>query len=630
LEYSLLGACGLVDHSNNLQLPATPESMNCKIWPPIALFLLLSLTTLSAFAGDASWLEVRTEHFRVITDAGEKYGREVASHFEQMRAAFGVIFGREKINDTVPLQIVAFRNTKEFRQYSPIFRGKVVELAGFAIPAQDENFVAIDMSLANSWETVMHEYAHVLLNANYTPTAPWFDEGFAEFFSSIKIQNAEVQIGGNIPETVALFQGQKLNMQELLEVQHHSETYNQSGQRRDMFYVESWLFVHYLFDTRQITRASQYFTLTNNKQVPVPQAIQAAFGISVNQLNDALLDYFRKGKIQVIRYKFSQQIAAASQVTVRPLDQLDARTQLADMHLHEEDYQAQAVKELEGITTENPKQVEAQRALGYAYLEERNFPKATEHLQAAAKLGSKDPRVYFFTAELLNDQNPAAIGTPDVAENLRRAIELDPQYADAYAMLGVSLMNTGSYAQAESNLARAIALSPRNEVYRLNYAFSLLNQQKITEAKTALSYIAHSSNAEVATQANQLLQQVKEYEAHTTPGATASTASTASHLNGPSSPAGIELASEPSPPVAAVQMSYIKGVLVAVDCSAPPAALLTVTSGGKTWKLQIANSDKLVLIGADKFSCSWSHKNVALNFSPTSADEGRVVSLEIQ
>ena len=55
-----------------------------------------------------------------------------------------------------------------------------------------------------------------------------------------------------------------------------------------------------------------------------------------------------------------------------------------------------------------------------------------------------------------------------------------------------------------------------------------------------------------------------------------------------------------------------------------------VTSGGKTWKLTVANSDKVVLIGADSFSCAWSHKNVGLNVSPTSANEGRVVSLEIQ
>jgi hypothetical protein len=71
-------------------------------------------------------------------------------------------------------------------------------------------------------------------------------------------------------------------------------------------------------------------------------------------------------------------------------------------------------------------------------------------------------------------------------------------------------------------------------------------------------------------------------------------------------------------------------VLVEVNCSTPPAALLIVASAGKTWKLKIADSDKVVLIGADKFSCDWSHKKVALNFSPTAPDEGKVISLEIQ
>jgi hypothetical protein len=53
--------------------------------------------------------------------------------------------------------------------------------------------------------------------------------------------------------------------------------------------------VQYLFDTEQVTEAAQ-FTLTNHQRVPVPEAAQTAFGMSANQLNDALLDHFRKGK----------------------------------------------------------------------------------------------------------------------------------------------------------------------------------------------------------------------------------------------------------------------------------------------------------------------------------------------
>lgn len=73
---------------------------------------------LPAIAADSPWVEVRSEHFTVITDAGEKNGRRVADRFEQMRTIFGLLFGRAKINQPVPLEIIAFRNSKELRQYS--------------------------------------------------------------------------------------------------------------------------------------------------------------------------------------------------------------------------------------------------------------------------------------------------------------------------------------------------------------------------------------------------------------------------------------------------------------------------------------------------------------------------------
>jgi hypothetical protein len=92
-----------------------------------------------------------------------------------------------------------------------------------------------------------------------------------------------------------------------------------------MFHVERWLFVHYLFDTEQVTEAAQ-FTLTNNQRVPVPETAQTAFGMSANQLNDALLDHFRKGKIHIIPYNYNKQILTSTRAPVRPLDPLDART----------------------------------------------------------------------------------------------------------------------------------------------------------------------------------------------------------------------------------------------------------------------------------------------------------------
>jgi len=82
------------------------------------------------FAGDPQWVEVRSPNFSVITDAGDKRGRDVALRFEQMRSVFGALMTKANVNLSVPLQIVAFRNTKEMRQVAPIFSGKPTELAG--------------------------------------------------------------------------------------------------------------------------------------------------------------------------------------------------------------------------------------------------------------------------------------------------------------------------------------------------------------------------------------------------------------------------------------------------------------------------------------------------------------------
>src|ERR1700693_4471372 len=135
-------------------------------------------------------------HFSVVTDAGEKRGREVAMRFEQMRAVFGTLMTKAKVNLPVPLQIVAFRNTKEMRQVAPLWKGKPTELAGLFQGGADRSFIMLDMSVDNPWTVVFHEYAHQLMNGTMKAALdPWFQEGFAEYFSSIEVDSKEARVG---------------------------------------------------------------------------------------------------------------------------------------------------------------------------------------------------------------------------------------------------------------------------------------------------------------------------------------------------------------------------------------------------------------------------------------------------
>ena len=224
-----------------------------------------------AWGGEAQWVEVRSPHFSVVTDAGEKRGQEVAVRFEQMRAVFGALMTKANVNLPVPLQIVAFRNTKEMRQFVPLWRGKPMQVSGLFARSDDRSFILLDLSVNKPWETVFHEYGHQLLEGNTSSEVPaWFDEGFAEYFSSVQVSGKEAEVGLPVSGDVAVLRsGSWLKIRDLLRVRTDSSIYNEDSERRSLFYAESWLVVHFLFDKQWITKAGQYFDLVAQKDLPV-------------------------------------------------------------------------------------------------------------------------------------------------------------------------------------------------------------------------------------------------------------------------------------------------------------------------------------------------------------------------
>lgn len=76
--------------------------------------------------------------------------------------------------------------------------------------------------------------------------------------------------------------------------------------------------------------------------------------------------------------------------------------------------------------------------------------------------------------------------------------------------------------------------------------------------------------------------------------------------------------------------NFMKGKLTAVDCSDGFGATLTVISSKATWTLHTRNREKMILIGADEFSCDWKNRDVAVNYRVLGSNSGEVISLEIQ
>lgn len=598
--------------------------------------LLLVFSCLPVFA-EQGWVEVRSPHFTVITDDGPKQGREIALRFERMRTVFGQIFRRSKISLPVPLQIIAFRNGKEMKPFVPVFKGKAVEVSGFFQQGDDRSYILLDMSAENKWEAVYHEYAHQLLNGNFPRLAPWFDEGFAQYFAAMQINGESYRIG-DPPEGAwdTLQRNRLMPVSALFTVVHRSETYYQSGDPRHLFYSQSWLLVHLLFDQNRVKQALDYFRFVNDEHVPVEQAITRAFGKDTKQLDQELADYFRLNRGKALIGKVAETFDLNS-FAVTSVDPLNLRVTLADVRFQSPDHRAEAAREYEQILKEKPDTSAAHRGLGYVSLSEGDFGKALEHFHQAARLSSTDPRVYYFSAvvfarNFMTSGKSLAENLQEMKTDLQKAIELDPSFADAYSVLGFANMAEGDYAGAVTNCKKAAELNPRNEMYALNLGRAYLGAGRFDEAKPIFEKLQESSDRTIAYPAQQALARTDRasYNAGAAEGHRMPETYDAPQWRRSQE----EIEREPEKPVAVAPdtrpIKYLRGQLVSVDCSDAPKATVTVSAAGKTLRMLTPDTKKLLLIGADEFSCSWTNRKVLINYKPGGQADGDLVSLEVQ
>lgn len=604
-----------------------------------ALFFVLSCIAIHlqkplARAGEVAWVEVKSPHFTVFTDAGEKRGREVATRFEQMRAVFGELMTQAKVNTPIPLQIVAFRNNKELKQVSPLWNGKPIELAGLFIPGSDRCFILLDMATENPWSTVFHEYAHQLMNGTLSMNLdPWFEEGFAEYFSSIEVNSHHANVGKIPAMTYEIIRQQgMMKVSDLFKVQHDSATYNESGDKRTVFYAESAMVVHYLYDNNLIPKLVQYFDLRYNKKVSVEEAIQQAFGMSAANFHKAIVQYVASNQFLYYPKQTPPEVETTG-YTSRPVSATDAAAVIADLHAHSRDYQEKAFSEFEQILKSDPGNAAACRGMGYVYLQKHDLEKAAEYFQRAAKSDPKDARVRYYSGLLTNMKGSGSEAELSFAtDELKAAVELDPDFADAYMQLAYVQGRAGDLNSALASARKAISLNPGNPGYYFNVANLYLQDRKTAEALSIYRALSKSSDPRIASQAENMAEQAERMQmalkdANTQQFVAPGRATLVER--------GPQINTAPAPPASNTPMvnspiKFLKGKIVQTDCSSAPAATLTIMSSGKKWTMQVRDSKHVLVLGADGFNCGWQGQSIALNYRDTGDLSGTVVSIEIQ
>jgi len=687
---------------------------------PLLLILLWSIP--GAPAAEPPWLEIHSAHFTVVTDAGEKKGREVALRFEQMRAVFATLLGKDRLNQPVPLTILAFNNDKSYYQAAPLIhvqgnaQGQPIDVPGFFLPGEDQDFIVLNLLETESWRAVAHDFAHMLLNYNYPPAQVWFDEGLAEYFASIRLDNKQVELGGD-PElgasaaapatpgdahppsslTRLLSSQDWLPLTDLFSMKldaSRDALTRTEGTHLTLFYAESWMVTHYLLHENKLPDTGAYFGLVLNQHIPVEYAIQRAYGMSSAQLEQAVKDYFHSQSTLIATldsglqnnadrsansanpgqaYRFPAPVGPDdSAIIAKPLSEDDARALYAGLQVRIPERRELGLKELQALATtptvadqkaaakaDKPQKKSADedagelpttaignalahRMLAWDHIQHGEFEEALPELADAAALNRGDMWVRYYLSALKYRMGQARHtemqGLPNMMLDLRAVLEWYPDLADAYDLLALA-RNEGGGAQAAMQAERAaMMLSPRDERYVYHMAQIYIASKKWDAAEDLLERLRNSSNPEIVGLARERLSQIGSERKYGMASSGAGGPQT--KLTPQKTPFDVldEDAAKRAAQEKAAQSGtadtrptkFLKGRLVAVDCSHAPEATLTVTAEGIVLKLRAVDYKSLLLIGADSFSCAWQNRQVSVNYKPGGLADGDLVSLEVR
>lgn len=462
--------------------------------PLLALMCLLGLGAQLSFAASDQWIEVRSDHFIVVTSAGEKQGRHLVDQFERMRWLYHTLFPKINADPPAAIQVYAVKNKKEFQAVEPadyLARGKL-DLAGLFVrsPERDYILVRLDAEQEHPFATVYHEYTHLELTPAASWLPIWLNEGLAQFFQNTDIHDKDVILGQPSRDSILfLRQATLIPLPVLFRVDRSSPYYHEED-KGSIFYAESWALTHYLEVNdrlHQTDRIADYLKLVAQHEDPAVAA-EKAFG-DLKKLQHALEDY-----IQASSYRqFIVSSAAApldeASYKVTPLAPDQVKVVQAEV-LTAVGRTAEAQATLQAVLQSSPQNPDAPAAMGMLALRNHDASAARKWFAQAAQLNSQSFIVHYYLATLSMSQGVGEQGEEDqeIESNLRAAIRLNPAFAPAYAELArFQLMRRQNLAEAYGLALRAVQLDPAQLVYRLNLAAILAAQKNYPAAREVLA-----------------------------------------------------------------------------------------------------------------------------------------------
>jgi tetratricopeptide (TPR) repeat protein len=454
-----------------------------------------------ATAADPAWVEVRSPHFRVISDGSEKEARQVARGFEQIRSVFAILLPNLKLDSGPPFLILAPTDEGSTKRLVPEYwkaiKGpKPVGLfhhgweKTFAVVRLDDLRAEAQSQVASdAYNTIYHEYTHSLLHANFRGLPMWVDEGVAEFFGYTRFQRDKIYVGA--PSKRATY----MKGVSLLEIGKLLAMTGGSREMRDentvqKFYRDSWALIHMLMVSppKEEGKGLTAFLTKLDSGVEQKQAFSETIG-DLKGIERQLDQYLSRLQLAAFTFPSPPQLDEDKFVS-RRLTIAETAAELGSFEVWQREEDA-ARPRLEQALKENPKSALAHEAMGFLKFSEGKDSEAITEFEAAVQLDDKLYLSSYYLAMLSPKARSDSKGDQDAHRAaLTRIAELAPNFAPVYVELANVEVRQGRLPVALALALKAEQLAPSRAGYHTFVGQILRAAGREAEAARLAKFVA--------------------------------------------------------------------------------------------------------------------------------------------
>jgi tetratricopeptide (TPR) repeat protein len=402
----------------------------------------------SAGAIDATaWHRVTTPHFVLLGDLPQPALRALASDLEALESLLAGLNPAD-LPPPPPAKLLIFATDAAFADHAPhAADGTPAPVSGFFMGHPHGDFIVASGAQPQELRSVLyHEALHRYLR-HHLPQAPlWLNEGLAEFYSTLEVGRGEALVGRPVAAHLARLRRESRRPLDAL-LRAGADSHPMAHDRRPAaFYAESWALVHSLLGADGGRAAVARYAGLLRAGHDAVEAFAEAFGDtgSIERRVDAhlLAPVHRPLRTHLPAVAPAQSAAAATRADVHhELGWLLAR--------HAPPRLDAARRHLEAALRADADHAGAVAGLGFLDELAGDDDGARLHYARAAALAPRDALAQFLRAQSIA-RSAAALpeeerGTQaeqalleDARDGFRRALTLEPGFAEAWAALGAA------------------------------------------------------------------------------------------------------------------------------------------------------------------------------------------------